>query len=231
MQYSTELNKYTFAQKIKFWDYFSAHISKHKLDLYETVAQSRTEFITVVAENIFAEQNANAIIRTAECFGLNAVHIIEEDNTFKAPKKIASGAEKWIDIHRYDKKNLGTLEILSNIKKLGYKIAATSPHIGSISPENVPIEDKVAFFLGEEETGLSSEILDSADYHVCIPMRGFTESLNVSVCAGILIQSLRHRLEQSERPWRLSNERKLEQKLFWAIKSIKGASQMLDRLI
>ena len=63
-----------------------------------------------------------------------------------------------------------------------------------------------ALFFGTERDGLSEEILKQADGFLKIPMVGFTESLNISVSAAIIIQNLTQRLRKSDVKWKLSDD-------------------------
>lgn len=223
-------SQYSLVDKTKFINYFAEHITPNKLNLFDRIIQQRTRHITAVVENIYAEQNATAILRTTECLGIQDLFIIEEHNKFKIPKKIASGAAKWVDIHRYNKETHSPTEIVKDLKERGYKIVCTSPSSLATTPYNIDLSDKLAVFFGEEEPGLSKVIMDLADIHMNIPMYGFTESLNVSVSAGIVLSTLVQRLKESNHHWQLSEDERADLKLAWMCNAIKGGKEMLARL-
>ena len=77
--------------------------------------------------------------------------------------------------------------------------------------------------------GLSEEILQKADGFLKIPMVGFTESLNISVSAAIIIQNLTNRLRNSELDWQLTESEILEKRLDWARNSIKDIKRIEAR--
>jgi tRNA (guanosine-2'-O-)-methyltransferase len=81
-------------------------------------------------------------------------------------------------------------------------------------------------YFGTERDGLSEEILQRADGFLKIPMVGFTESLNISVSAAIIIQNLTNRLRHSKIDWHLSEEEMLEKRLAWAKNSIKDIKRI-----
>lgn len=224
-------SKYSLEEKVKFINYFTDHITPNKLKLFDQVIQQRTRHITAVVENIYAEQNATAILRTTECLGIQDLFVIEEYNKFKIPKKIASGAAKWVDIHRYNKENNSPEEIVKDLKSRGYKIVCTSPNSFETTPFTIDLKEKLAIFFGEEEPGLSQDMMQLADIHLNIPMYGFTESLNVSVSAGIVLNTLIHRLKESETVWQLDENEKIDLKLTWMCNAIKGGKEMLSRLL
>ena len=76
-------------------------------------------------------------------------------------------------------------------------------------------------FFGTERNGLSDEVIQQADGFLKIPMVGYTESLNISVTAAIIIKDITNRLRQSNIDWQLSEEEVLEKRLDGTRKSIK----------
>jgi tRNA (guanosine-2'-O-)-methyltransferase len=111
----------------------------------------------------------------------------------------------------------------------GYQIIATTPHESDCLLEDFDISKPSALFFGTERDGLSDEILQKADGYLKIPMAGFTESLNISVSAAIIIQNLTNRLRKSDIVWNLSEEEILEKRLAWAKSSIKDISRIEER--
>ena len=95
--------------------------------------------------------------------------------------------------------------------------------------EDFDITKPSALFFGTERDGLSQEILDKADGFLKIPMVGFTESLNISVSAAIIIQNLTNRLRNSDIAWQLSEDEILEKRLSWAKSSIKDIKRIEAR--
>lgn len=221
---------YTHSEKLRFIDYFTEHLTAHKLALFDKAITQRTRHVAAVVENVYVEQNASAILRTVECLGLQDFFVIEEYNKFKIPKKIASGAAKWVDMHRYNKQEHNASHIVNDLKAKGYKIVCTSPLNQALTPYNIDLGEKLAIFFGEEEPGLSEEMMAMADAHMHIPMYGFTESLNVSVSAGIILSTLVQRLKTSDIAWQLSPEEQADLKLSWMCGAIKGGAEMLSRL-
>jgi tRNA (guanosine-2'-O-)-methyltransferase len=78
---------------------------------------------------------------------------------------------------------------------------------------------------------LSEEILKRADGFLKIPMVGFTESLNISVSAAIIIQDLTNRLRKSDIDWHLSEDEILVKRLAWAKNSIKDIKRIEARYL
>jgi tRNA (guanosine-2'-O-)-methyltransferase len=135
------------------------------------------------------------------------------------------GAQKWVDINAFD----SILGCVDSLKAKGYQIIATTPHENDCLLEDFDISKPSALFFGTERDGLSEEILQKADGFLKIPMVGFTESLNISVSAAIIIQNLMHRLRNSDINWQLSEEEILEKRLQWARSSIKDIKRIEAR--
>jgi tRNA (guanosine-2'-O-)-methyltransferase len=95
--------------------------------------------------------------------------------------------------------------------------------------DDFDISKPSALFFGTERDGLSEEILQKADGFLKIPMVGFTESLNISVSAAIIIQNLMNRLRNSDLNWQLSEEEILKKRLQWARSSIKDIKRIEAR--
>jgi tRNA (guanosine-2'-O-)-methyltransferase len=95
--------------------------------------------------------------------------------------------------------------------------------------ENFDISKPSALFFGTEIDGLSEEIMNEADGFLKIPMVGFTESLNISVSAAIIIQNLTNRLRNSDINWQLSEDEILVKRLAWAKNSIKDIKRIEQR--
>ena len=143
----------------------------------------------------------------------------------KIDKEIAMGAQKWVDINQFD----SVSNCISTLKNQGYQIIATTPHENDCLLEDFNISKPSALFFGTERDGLSPEILEKADGFLKIPMVGFTESLNISVSAAIIIQDLTNRLRRSDINWQLTEDEILEKRLAWAKNSIKDIKRIEAR--
>ncbi|MBT8305926.1 MAG: RNA methyltransferase [Maribacter sp.] len=205
--------------------YLEDFISVERKARFLEVLKERTNFLTVAIEDVFQLHNTSAVIRSCEVFGIQTAHIIEDRFGKRLDKNIAMGAQQWIDVHRY--KN--TTSCILHLRSEGYQIIATSPHNDSCLLEEFDIDKKSALFFGTEKEGLSAEVMREADGFLKIPMVGFTESLNISVSAAIILQHLTTQLKKRELPWQLSDTEKLEKRLDWTKKSIKNIDKILTR--
>lgn len=209
-------------------DAFYDIISERKIEMFDRIASERTNYLTVVLENVFQEHNASAVLRSCDCFGIQNLHVIEKDNQYKVQRDIALGAGRWVDIFNYDKGDNPTLDCLQKLKGKGYKIVATTPHEKDCLISDLDLSHPVALVFGTERKGISKVVEGMADEFVKIPMYGFTESFNVSVSAAITLNVLRERLDKSEINWKLNDKEQVDLKLKWS-KKIVNKGEMLEQ--
>lgn len=214
----------TTKEKQDLLNYLYNFLSENKMNLFDKIIVERTKHITVALENIFQPQNASAVLRTADVFGVQDVHVIENDNEYNVNPRVVHGASKWITLHKYNEQENNTLACINKLKADGYKVYGTTPHTDDCLIQDIPLDEKVALMFGTEMTGLSDIAMENVDGFVKIPMYGFTESLNISVSASICLYELKKRLKQSDIDWRLSEEEQLDQLLIWAKKVIKDGT-------
>lgn len=203
--------------------YLSSFITPERLSLFERVISLRTNYITVVLEDIYQTQNTSAVLRSADCFGIQNVHIIENNNQFHVNPDVVRGAANWLTINRYNQSDMNTLDAIRKLKAEGYRIIATSPHETDVNLENFDLgKGKAAFLFGSEKPGLTELAKSEADEFMKIPMVGFTESLNISVSVAVTLHHLTHILRNhSELNWQLEQHEKDALLLHWLRTSIK----------
>jgi len=197
--------------------YLENIISSNRKQRFIDVLEYRTKHFTVAVEDVYQLHNTSAVMRSCEVFGIQELHVIEQRFGKRIDKEIALGSQKWVDIIRH--KN--SLDCVEYLKNKNYQIIATTPHNNSVFLEDFDISRPSAIFFGTEKEGLSKHVMQKADGFLKIPMVGFTESLNISVSAAIIIQNLTQRLRSSNLSWELSAEEILEKRLDWTRKSIK----------
>jgi len=202
--------------------YLSGFITPRRLEIFETVLERRTRYITVVLEDIYQSHNASAVLRSCECFGIQDVHIIENRNPYAVNPDVALGSDKWLTINTYSRLKDNTRSAIRSLRKNGYRIVATTPHKDSVSVHDFDLSDgKVALMFGTELRGLSEDALKDADEFLHLPMVGFTESLNISVSVAIILFHLTQTLQSLSLNWQLTPLERSEIKLNWLRKSIK----------
>ena len=196
------------------------------------VLAQRTQYLTIILENIYHPQNASAVLRSCECFGIQDLHIISDKKRYRPNADVARGASKWLNINHYNHGEESTAICIRTLKERGYKIAVTALDEENTMPlEELPIDNPVALCFGTEDMGVSEEAKQLSDYKIKIPMFGFTESFNVSVAAAICLYSLTTRLRNSqELKEKLPLNKELEDtlRLDWHKKCVKNAVQILN---
>lgn len=214
-------------QNIDYLNYLEGFITENRKQGFLDVLKNRTKHFTIVTEDLFQLHNTSAVMRSCEVFGLQELHVIEENMGKTIDKEIAMGAEKWVDIHRHN----SSQHCIDSLREQGYQIVATTPHAESSLLEHFDISKPAALFFGTERSGLSDEIINQADRYIKIPMVGFTESLNISVSAAIIIQDITTRLRNSELDWQLTDSEIIEKRIDWARKTIKDIDNITARFM
>ena len=210
--------------------YLRDFVVDDKNALFDRLIQERTDYVTVVMEDLYQSHNQSAVMRSADCYGIQDVHLIENRNHYDSTSTVSQGAREWLTIHRHRELEDNTPVALAELKAAGYRIIATTPHSDDVLVDDLDIaKGKMAFILGTELTGVSDTVLEQADEFVKVPMYGFTESLNVSVCGAIIMYSVMQRLRRSEIDWHLTEERKYEVLFQWYKNAIKASEEILER--
>jgi tRNA (guanosine-2'-O-)-methyltransferase len=169
--------------------FLSDFITEKRLERIKEVASKRTRHFAVALENLFQGHNASAVLRTCDCFGIQNVFAIENVNKFQPNEEIALGAEKWLTINHFNEEN-SIEKCYTELRRQGYRIAATTPHGNPISVDEMDVSKPLALVFGTEKEGLSEKAIELADFTVALPMYGFTESFNISVSAALFLQKV-----------------------------------------
>ena len=205
--------------------YLEHFITEERKERFLQVISARTNHFTVAMEDVFQMHNTSAVVRTCEVFGIQQAHSIEGRFGKRLDAKIAMGAQKWVDVFRYN----DTQSCIDTLRAQGYQIVATTPHKDAYFLNDFDISKKSAFFFGTEKEGLSEQVLSQTDTYLKIPMVGFTESLNISVAVAIVLQQLTDKLRRSQVTWQLTDEERLSTLINWTKKSIRNVKDVLKR--
>ena len=210
---------------LKLLEYLKSFLTPQRQSRIEAVLSQRTRHFCVAVEDVYQLHNTSAVMRSCDVFGVQNLHVIEERNLKRIDREIAMGAQKWVDVHRHHKVE----DCISELKKQEYQIVATTPHSNDVLLSDFDITKKSCFFFGRETEGLTETVLQQADCFLKIPMVGFTESLNISVSAAIVLQSVTSKLRNSAINWQLSQEEINKQYLKWIKKSVKDYDKIVAR--
>lgn len=217
----------SFDEKQALYARASELFSDNKRDLFDRLVLNRTRHITVVLEDIFQSHNASAVLRSCDCFGVQDVHVIEERNRYCPNPDVAMGSNKWVDYFKHP----NILQAYDELHSRGYKIIATLPHENDTMIGDLDISQPTALVFGTELTGLTQEAINHADGYVKIPMYGFTESFNISVCAALSLFSLTERMRASSVAWQLTPDEQITLKLYWSMQVIHDGPRVMAELL
>jgi len=215
----------------KLLTYLEGFVTEKRKNLFRQILKNRTRHFTVVLEDIYQQHNSSAVIRSCEIFGIQDVHVIENKYISNVSKNIAKGSQKWLSFHNYKKETNNTIACLNSLKGKGYQLIATSPHHNSCLLHDFDITKKSAFIFGVEKTGVSKEVIKNADGILKIPMAGFTESLNISVAAAIILENLTYKLRTSSINWNLTHKEEEELYIQWIEKTIKNVGKIKEHFL
>jgi len=205
----------------------SPYLTEARKRRFAEVLGQRTNWVTAVTEDLFDPHNISAVLRSCDGFGIQEAHIIEVNNPYRVSPGVAKGAAKWLDIERHT----DTTHALRDLKSRGFAICCTTPHTDDTTPEAVPLDRPVALVFGSEGPGITDAARAEADHFVRIPMYGFTESFNISVAAALTLQTVTQRVRaSSDIDWRLPESDHLRLLGDWAVRTVKDAQGLLDRL-
>lgn len=218
----------TTQQKADLYERASQLFSDNKRALFDRLAPLRTRHIAVVLEDIYQSHNASAVLRSCDCFGVQDVHVVESHNPFNPAGDVAVGSSKWVDYY----KHATIQDAYRHLHEQGYRIVATLPHENDTMIGDLDITQPTALVFGTELTGLTQEAIAGADAYVKIPMYGFTESFNISVCAALSLFSLTERMRREPSlQWQLTDDQLLDLKLHWAMQAIRDGEKVVQALM
>ncbi len=143
--------------------------------------------VVIVLDNIRSAINVGSLFRTVDAFLCKQMILcgITATPPHKDILKSAIGASSSVSwIH-----HASTILAIKELKSLGYTIIGVEQTTFSVELQHYAVftDQKYALVFGNEVDGLSDEILEYIDHFVEIPQYGTKHSLNVAVCAGIIM--------------------------------------------
>jgi tRNA (guanosine-2'-O-)-methyltransferase len=191
----------------------------------------------MVFENPSNANNVWAALRTFDAFGLQFVDIILNEQYYssewrKGTMGAALGSQKWMTLQQHS----NTTDCITSLKQAGYVILCTDLHSESLALPNVSWDKllvssepnqpprKIAIVLGNENNGITQEARKLCDHSLYIPMRGFAESLNLSVAAAVICATLS---TKQLLPGNLNDNIKQRILLTWLARTVRGSTRIL----
>ena len=144
--------------------------------------------IVVVLDNVRSAYNVGSVFRTADAFPVEAIYLcgITGYPPHKEINKTALGATETVKWKYYK----STLEAISELKGLGYKIYAVEQTEGSVMLDNSQLltpNFKFALVFGHEVDGVQQDVINNCDGCIEVPQGGTKHSLNIAVSAGVVL--------------------------------------------
>lgn len=160
---------------------FLLDVRKEKID---RVVEQRTRTFTVVLDRLEDSFNMAAVLRTCEAMGVQEVHVvINPEAPFLPNSRVAQGCDKWLDVKLYKT----FAECRDHLKGRGFALYASAIREGATSLYSLRFDSRIAIIFGNERFGVSEEVLAGVDGSFWIPMRGFSQSINISAAASACI--------------------------------------------
>ena len=141
--------------------------------------------IIIVLDNIRSLSNVGAFFRTADAFRLKELLLcgITACPPHREIHKTALGADETVKWRYFET----TEAACQALKAENYKVFAVEQVEGSLALQDFEFEPHTAYLLGNEVEGVSEEALSYCDGAIELPQEGTKHSINVSVCAGIIM--------------------------------------------
>jgi tRNA (guanosine-2'-O-)-methyltransferase len=196
-------------------------VTPERLQRINEVVQSRTDELVLVLDRIVDPHNSSAVLRSADAFGVQTVHVIVGEHGFRASRGVSKGTHRWLNVVRYRSAEA----CARRLREDGYSIYVAAMGADT-TPEDLHDTPRLAVVFGNEHRGVSPEMRSLADGTFAIPMRGFVESLNISVAAAITTQTLAR-----DGRARLEAERHEELRARFLMNSVTGADHVIDKFL
>jgi tRNA (guanosine-2'-O-)-methyltransferase len=159
------------------------HVTEARSAKLQAVFARRIGSVAVLFDRLYDPHNGAAVLRSCEAFGLPVVFAIEkEGQPFLASRAVSRGAERWVELRG----SSDTGAVIASARAAGFELVATHPE-GELEPPDLAAIPRVCLVIGNEKDGIRPELREACARSVRIPMRGFVESLNLSVTTAVLL--------------------------------------------
>jgi tRNA (guanosine-2'-O-)-methyltransferase len=160
-------------------------------ELIRKAVAYRQNDVAVLLDNIVDSHNIGAVLRTCDSVGIQNVHVLNFENEagkrlFTVGKRSSSGARKWVDVQLH----MDNTSALHHLKSKYKRLLVTKVDPKAVSLFELDLKEPCIIAFGNEDKGVSQEVIDAADELVYIPQVGLTKSLNISVACAIALYEL-----------------------------------------
>lgn len=202
-----------------------AYISEQRMTRLESVVSERTDNVVTVVEGLINFGNVSAVMRSAEALGFHRFHIIEGGERFKNSSRTSQGADKWLDTTTWPEAK----PCVAHLKSAGYTVVVTHLDETSVPIDTLDFTKPTALVFGNEQGGVSPEMIELADKRCIIPMTGFVQSFNISVAAALsLYHAFQDRVRRQGNNGDLPPDERKRLLASYCVKSVKHAEEILQ---
>jgi tRNA G18 (ribose-2'-O)-methylase SpoU len=142
--------------------------------------------VIIVLDNVRSLHNIGSIFRTADAFMAEAIFLcgITACPPHREIEKTALGATESVSWKHYP----STLEAIEELRNQGYRLIAVEQAEGGTQLDQFPVEKKkYALIFGHEINGVDDVVIEKVHAAIEVPQSGTKHSLNISVCAGVVL--------------------------------------------
>lgn len=160
--------------------------------IIEAVLSKRQSDLTIVLENVFDPHNISAIMRNCDAVGIPEIYVLNTKQPMHKEWGFRSSrsALKWVVAHQYT--NLE--QCMADVKTRYKTVLTTHLTAQAVSLYEQDLTGSMALVFGNEQNGISEELLQWSDGNIVIPQVGMLHSLNISVaCSVALYETFRQR--------------------------------------
>jgi tRNA (guanosine-2'-O-)-methyltransferase len=203
------------------------HMRERRLERIRAVVAGRTRTVVPVVEGLVNTGNVSAVMRSAEALGYQDMHVVRgQHERYKHSQRTAQGAQHWLDVWHWGAPE----DCAAHLRDAGYRLVAMHLHADTVPIREVDFTAPTALVFGNEEAGVTDEMLAEADAACEVPLPGFTESFNVSVAAAVaLYHAQQDRLDRQGTHADLSDEAQDRLVARFCLRSVNNARQIIER--
>lgn len=167
-------------------------MTENRKNKIQSVLSRRQNDLTVILENVFDPHNISAIMRSCDAVGIQDIYVLNTRIPFHKNWGFQSSrsASKWITVHQFN----DVQKCFADVRTKYSRILATHLSEQSENLYNLDLTQSSALVFGNEQYGVSEEVLNLSDGNIIIPQVGMIHSLNISVaCAVTLYEAYRQK--------------------------------------
>jgi tRNA G18 (ribose-2'-O)-methylase SpoU len=159
-------------------------------DASEVLSRPRKP-VHLILDNLRSAFNVGSIIRTSDAASLACVHLCGITPLPPHPQiaRTALGATRYVPWLHHET----ALDAVGHVRSLGCRVYALETTERAASYWSARFDAPLALVVGHEVSGITPDVLDSADEIVFIPMNGVKNSINVATSVGIVVYEILRR--------------------------------------